>query len=547
MEDKKLIFAPLIRVSTEKQEKKGESLKTQRVQLERAIEAVNGKVYKWYSGQEHATPDNERKILEQLIADAKEHKFNAVMVVDISRWSRDNKKSKEYLEVLKKNHIKFFWLTRHMDLAVPFNNLILGMGTEINEFFAAEQTHKSMINRIARAKKGIPTAGKLPYGRTFDKSTKRWGIDPEKQAIIKDAAKRYLSGESIDDIASLYGMNTPNLNKILKHRCGEKWEQRFRSKQLNIDETVTTIIPPLLPESIIKQIHERSEANRTYTHGMNKNQYLLSRMIFCEKCGFALFGQANQQGILYYRHPRNRGCKKTFFNSIPAASIEDAVIDDIFSMIGDRPTMEAATKAAIPNLQEIEDRKAKIEEATKLIRAIELKKDRLIDQIVKNNISDDDVKERMSMYKSQIEKLQSEINLNKNICENLPSPESVSMKIKLMLRLKQDILRSYGHLSKMSFDQKRKLLQVVFAGKDSDGKRYGVFINKTKNGKWIYTIKGAFQDLKGSLKVIELTNRPDLKYADFDEDNELKSLDNIMKQNIASQRHAHHCVRFHQR
>lgn len=80
-------------------------------------------------------------------------------------------------------------------------------------------------------------------------------------------------------------MNTPNLNKILKHRCGEKWEQRFRSKQLNIDETVTTIIPPLLPESIIKQIHERSEANRTYTHGMNKNQYLLSRMIFCEKCG----------------------------------------------------------------------------------------------------------------------------------------------------------------------------------------------------------------------------------------------------------------------
>lgn len=47
--------------------------------------------------------------------------------------------------------------------------------------------------------------------------------------------------------------------------------------------------------------------------------------------------------------------------------------------------------------------------------------------------------------------------------------------------------------------------------------------------------------------MIELTNRPDLKYADFDEDNELKSLDNIMKQNIASQRHAHHCVRFHQR
>ena len=545
--EKILIFAPLIRVSTEKQEKKGESLKTQRNQLEQSIHALNGKVYKWYSGQEHATPDNERKILEQLIADAKAHKFNAVMVADISRWSRDNKKSKEYLEILKKNQIAFYWLGRHMDLNIPFNNLMLGMGTEINEFFAAEQAYKSIINRIARAKQGIPVAGKLPYGRTYNKDTKQWGIDLEKQAIIKDAAKRYLSGESIDTIATLYGMNMPNLNKILKHRCGDIWDQRFRSKQLNIDETVKTQIPRLLPESIIKQINERSEANKTYTHGLNKHPYLLARMIFCEKCGYAIFGQANRQGILYYRHPRNRGCKNTFFNSIPAASIENAVIDDIFGMIGDKPTMEAATKAAIPNLREIKEREDKIEQTKKLIQTIKLKKERLIDQIEKNTVSDDDIKERMSTYKAQIEKLQAEINLNKKICENLPSSESVSTKIKLMLRLKQDILRSYKHLSKMTFKQKRTLLQLVFAGKDADGKRYGVFINKTKNGKWVYTIKGIFQDLKGSLRERNLSGRFDLKFTDFDEDNNLISLDNNMEQNISGQRHAYYGVCLYQR
>ena len=185
MGENNLIFAPLIRVSTEKQERKGESLKTQQNQLEQTIHSLNGKVYKWYSGQEHATPDNERKILEQLIGDAKEHKFNAIMVADISRWSRDNKKSKEYLEILKKNQIEFYWLGRHMDLNVPFNNLMLGMGTEINEFFAAEQAYKSIINRIARAKQDIPVAGKLPYGRTYNKETKQWGIDLEKQADRK--------------------------------------------------------------------------------------------------------------------------------------------------------------------------------------------------------------------------------------------------------------------------------------------------------------------------------------------------------------------------
>ena len=59
-----LRFAPLIRVSTEKQEQKGESLRTQKTQIEQAVEYLNGKIPKrcWkYSGQEHATPNQERE------------------------------------------------------------------------------------------------------------------------------------------------------------------------------------------------------------------------------------------------------------------------------------------------------------------------------------------------------------------------------------------------------------------------------------------------------------------------------------------------------
>ena len=92
-----LRFAPLIRVSTEKQEKRGESLSTQKKQLESAIKNLNGSVYKWYEGQEHGTPDHERKILDELMTDAQASRFDAVMVVDASRWSRDNQKSKTYL------------------------------------------------------------------------------------------------------------------------------------------------------------------------------------------------------------------------------------------------------------------------------------------------------------------------------------------------------------------------------------------------------------------------------------------------------------------
>lgn len=96
---KKLRFAALIRVSTEKQAKRGESLKTQQTQIEQAVESLSGRITRTYSGQEHATPDQERELLEQLLSDAErtDRPFDAVIVADPSRWSRDNAKNEEGL------------------------------------------------------------------------------------------------------------------------------------------------------------------------------------------------------------------------------------------------------------------------------------------------------------------------------------------------------------------------------------------------------------------------------------------------------------------
>ena len=185
MKIKSIRFAPLIRVSTERQERRGESLNTQRKQLETAIQSLGGKVYEWYAGQEHATVDQERKILDKLIQDAQEKKYDAVMVVDASRWSRDNLKSKEYIKILKKNSIKFFLGTKELDLYNPEESLILGMGVEIAEYFGRSQAYKSVLGKIERAKKGYYPAGKLPFGRRSDKKEGKWSIDLQKKKLAE--------------------------------------------------------------------------------------------------------------------------------------------------------------------------------------------------------------------------------------------------------------------------------------------------------------------------------------------------------------------------
>ncbi len=146
-------------------------------------------------------------------------------------------KSETGLDILRDHGIRFYVLTTDYDLFDPQQRFFLSTFTNMNAFHAACQSQKSLLNRIERAKRGIPTCGKLPFGRIWDGAT--WTIDKEKQKIIIDIAERYLAGKKLLKLASEYDMNHMNLTKILRDRCGDKWDIDFAAKKLNINQTVT--------------------------------------------------------------------------------------------------------------------------------------------------------------------------------------------------------------------------------------------------------------------------------------------------------------------
>ncbi len=209
MKNKKLRFAPLIRVSTEGQEEKGESLRTQKTRIIQYVKSLGGVIPKhcWkYSGQEHATPDfrQERKMFDQLLKDCSKNLFDAVIVDDCSRWSRDVLKSKQGLGVLLENNIEFYIGTSKYDFYSPQHELIMNFMTGANQFTASEQTRKSLLNRIERAKRGYFTAGQPPFGRERDKETGKLCIIKKKRKLIEVAAKLYLKeGKGFIKIAKI--------------------------------------------------------------------------------------------------------------------------------------------------------------------------------------------------------------------------------------------------------------------------------------------------------------------------------------------------------
>jgi DNA invertase Pin-like site-specific DNA recombinase len=439
---KPLRFANLIRVSTEKQEKKGESLRTQQTNNARDVKRLGGTIVGTYGGQEHGTPEWERKELDRLLADAVKGAFDAIIVAYPDRWSRDNERSKQDLKKLRQHHIRFFVSTMEMDLYDPQHRFILGMNAEVGEFAAALASKKSLEVRIASAREGRPSSNQqLPYGRTYDKDkaglkvAERWGIDKDKQALIKDIAGRYLAGESMPKLAREIGMHRGQLWKILRNQCGDQWTIDFRCDDFNIHESVTIAVPPLLDKTTIKRVRARLEANRTYLRqpSNRRHHYLLSGKVFCSGCGYSMLGQPNSKGDLYYKHARTDERKRPCpvcegLNGrkpwVRADELEALVTRDLFNLLGNPAAIQKAVKAAVPDCDKVMKRKAKVEGE---LARIDKARKRLVSLIVKGTISDEEAESQLDELKRQRTDFEAELEALAAALIEVPTEDGIKL------------------------------------------------------------------------------------------------------------------------
>ena len=491
-------------------------MSVQKARLERAIEQLQGTVpdglWDRYSGQEHATVGQERHKLKLLFQDAGNNIFDAVIVDDPSRWSRDNRKSKEGLEILRQHEIKFFTGVTERDLNLPQDRMILGFFTEINEFFGAEQARKSLDSRIARAKQDIPVSGKLPFGRTYDK-THGWGLDAEKVKQIKWAANEYLNGQKMSKLANDLGVNQANLWKILCHRCGDRWEQSFKSKRLGTNEVIPCKIPRILSDDIIAAIRARGSHNRTFCRGKKVTKYLLSGFIYCASCGYILQGQRNHNDIKYYRHPaagsRKEACSVTKW--IRADEIGNAVLAHLYALNGNPAGMERAIKNMTPRLEEFEMMRRMIDEKKIELARAQKAMDRLVKGFSEELIGKDELKRSLDPLREKEASLVETIDgLAKKVASQ-PTMRGIKRHSLLAQRVLAQTFNSLSGLNKMKGDDARKLVQGLFTGKDEEGKPLGVWMSwDAEKEVWKYEIRAAVGPLCAGALPMSIRDRQEL-------------------------------------
>ena len=479
-----------VRVSTVKQAKEGESLSTQKEAIQNHAKRHELKLTKIYADEGISGGSvNKRPALRQLLEDAKNSSFEIVLVHRLSRLGRNARELLNNVELLRKANVSVVFLKENIDLSNPYGLFMLTMLAAMAELEKDISGEASVENKISLAKQGIPSTGKYPYGRKYNKKTNEWYLDPpEIQGVIEGIADRYLQGEGLRDIADSipahYQLSYTNIIKVFHNFCGTTWQVNFKKET----DPVVFEIPPLLSSEMIEAVHRRLDFNRTFTKANKKQHiFLLTGFLWCKECGRSLTAQqqrpSRKNGKTYiydfYRHSAGKREKCRALTSIRTTLIESAIMNAIWENLDDEDSnIHNAWKDNYPDSEKLSQLKDSVEKNQRRLKKVEDDRDKLVNAFLEEKLSGDAIKKKNDELANEIAMLKEKLSHDQIYLQNLPSPEEVAKKERQLKRAFKDYYYSRERFDSMSFEDKRALLFSVFDGMDNEGNKLGVYVRR---------------------------------------------------------------------
>lgn len=271
-----------------------------------------------------ATSDR-RPEFQRMINDAKQKKFDVVLVHKLDRFSRDKYDSVIYKKRLKDNNVKLVSVVENIDGSPE--SLILESTIEgMAQYYSANLSREVRKGMKETAMQCKHTGGMPPLGYDVD-DQKNYIINQKEALIIKEIFSKYLEGYGYNYLLEYLkekGYKTKMgkdfckraLYDILRNRkyTGTYYYRQTDKKNTRFsfsdDYKEDIIIPGGMPRIISDEDFEEVQkllANNKLQAGANKAKelYLLTGIIFCGHCGAAMQGNSRKCG-------RNKSEYKTY-------------------------------------------------------------------------------------------------------------------------------------------------------------------------------------------------------------------------------------------
>lgn len=437
----------------------------------------------------------ERKGLQKLLFDASDGKFNKAVVDKLDRFGRNNEDLLHNRRVLDEMDVQLVSVSENIDDSYV-GDLHVGIHGSIAQYEKDRIKERIMNGKVDKLKEGHAITGKLQYGRYFE-YTKEMpfkriykggefdnGILLDRKAVEK---MEYVyeqavgEGRSFRQIAKDVDLKYTHLLKIIRYQLGEDFPIRFKGqkkiKKLREPVEVTIKQPCLLPADKQAELVAIIDKNRCYDKRPDLKDFPLSGFLKCNACGRAFSGQKQHKGTKYekryYRHPyRDIECRELSY--INANDIEARVFKILFDNVYDKPAFEEAIKKELPDADYILDLENTISSRGNELKKIEKDLNKLIDAVLTGLLDKDVVKQRQNELLDRKDSLEKAIENAKDKLNSLPKLDEVKSRANY---IRKELLYYFGseeRLSKMSYDDKRRMLYNLFG---NDG---GIFVSRNE-------------------------------------------------------------------
>jgi len=220
------------RLSEEDRDKKtkeddSESIQNQKSMLISYTMQQDWEIYKIYSDDDYTGADRNRPEFNQLLADAKDHKFDIVLCKTQSRFTRELELVEKYIhDLFPKLGIRFVSIVDNADTAIKGNKKARQINALINEWFLEDMSENIKSVLTNRREQGHHIGAFALYGYLKDPNKKgHLIIDEEAAGIVREVFQLFADGYGKTPIARMLNdRGIPNPTEY-KRQKGLRYKQ----------------------------------------------------------------------------------------------------------------------------------------------------------------------------------------------------------------------------------------------------------------------------------------------------------------------------------
>ncbi|MCM1556914.1 MAG: recombinase family protein [Anaeroplasma bactoclasticum] len=300
------------RVSTDEQVEKGFSLEAQKRRLMEYCIKNNYEIYKLYSDEGISGHSiSKRKSLQEMLQDAREKKFDCVVVYKTDRLSRNLLDLLTIKKELDAADIELIMSDESVDTS---DDTGMAMFSIMGAF--AELERKKISERLMSGKRqkmrttGIkPKHGVIPYAYIYDDINKQYIVDERYRQDIIRMYEMYDAGSSYNEIAQYMVNNNLNFGRsrnrwhasdiprVLKNPTYKGWTgisyyNHVHTSLKYVNDTIlvkATNVEPIVSEELWDRVNSRANIKSTYfVRKYPSDVFIFAGLLYCSSCGYRL-------------------------------------------------------------------------------------------------------------------------------------------------------------------------------------------------------------------------------------------------------------------